>query len=110
MEEKAVKKQGLASKLIGDKKFYKMILLIAVPIMIQNGITNFVSLLDNIMIGRIGTEQMSGAAIVNQLIFVYNLCIFGGVFRSRYFYRPVILDKKTRRESEIPSAINYGWH
>ena len=46
MEEKAVKKQGLASKLIGDKKFYKMILLIAVPIMIQNGITNFVSLLD----------------------------------------------------------------
>ena len=64
MGEKAVKKQGLASKLIGDKKFYKMILLIAVPIMIQNGITNFVSLLDNIMIGRIGTEQMSGAAIV----------------------------------------------
>ena len=90
MGEKAVKKQGLASKLIGDKKFYKMILLIAVPIMIQNGITNFVSLLDNIMIGRIGTEQMSGAAIVNQLIFVYNLCIFGGVsgagiFTAQYF-------------------------
>ena len=67
-----------------------MILLIAVPIMIQNGITNFVSLLDNIMIGRIGTEQMSGAAIVNQLIFVYNLCIFGGVsgagiFTAQYF-------------------------
>ena len=66
-------------KFIGNKKFYKMVLLIAVPIMIQNGITNFVSLLDNIMIGRVGTEQMSGAAIVNQLIFVYNLCIFGGV-------------------------------
>ena len=38
-------------KLIGDKSFYKMVLLIAVPIMIQNGITNFVSLLDNIMVG-----------------------------------------------------------
>ena len=37
-----------------------MVLAVAVPIMIQNGITNFVSLLDNIMIGRIGTEQMSG--------------------------------------------------
>ena len=45
-------------KFIGNKKFYKMVLLIAVPIMIQNGITNFVSLLDNIMIGRVGTEQM----------------------------------------------------
>ncbi len=66
------------NKLVGDRKFYKMILLIAVPIMIQNGITNFVNFLDNLMVGRIGTEQMSGVSIVNQLIFVYNLCIFGG--------------------------------
>ena len=78
------------SKLIGDKQFYKMVLSIAIPIMLQNGITNFVALLDNIMIGRIGTEQMSGAAIVNQLIFVYNLCIFGGVsgagiFTAQYY-------------------------
>lgn len=77
-------------KLIGDKAFYKMVLLIAVPIMIQNGITNFVGLLDNIMIGQIGTEQMSGVAIVNQLLFVYNLCLFGavsgaGIFTAQYF-------------------------
>lgn len=83
-------KSGFLRKFIGDKKFYKMVLAIAIPIMIQNGITNFVSLLDNIMIGRIGTEQMSGAAIVNQLIFVYNLCIFGGVsgagiFTAQYY-------------------------
>ena len=77
-------------KFIGDKAFYKMVLAITVPIMIQNGITNFVSLLDNIMIGQIGTEQMSGVAIVNQLLFVYNLCLFGGVsgagiFTAQYF-------------------------
>ena len=58
-------------KFIGDKKFYKTVMTVAVPIMIQNGITNFVSLLDNIMVGRVGTEQMSGVAIVNQLLFVY---------------------------------------
>ncbi len=80
-----MEKRGFIWKFIGDKKFYKMVLLIAVPIMIQNGITNFVSLLDNIMIGRVGTEQMSGAAIVNQLIFVYNLCIFGGVSGAGIF-------------------------
>ncbi|MBD5507206.1 MAG: MATE family efflux transporter [Lachnospiraceae bacterium] len=67
-----------------------MVLAISVPIMIQNGITNFVSLLDNIMIGQIGTEQMSGVAIVNQLLFVYNLCLFGavsgaGIFTAQYF-------------------------
>lgn len=89
MEIGAVKK-GFRQKFIGDKAFYKMVLAIAVPIMIQNGITNFVSLLDNIMIGQVGTEQMSGAAIVNQLIFVYNLCLFGGVsgagiFTAQYY-------------------------
>ena len=88
--ERTKERSPFHKKFIGDRKFYMMVLAVAVPIMIQNGITNFVSLLDNIMIGRIGTEQMSGASIVNQLIFVYNLCIFGGVsgagiFTAQYF-------------------------
>ncbi|MBQ2528343.1 MAG: MATE family efflux transporter, partial [Spirochaetales bacterium] len=58
--------------------------------MVQNGFTNFVNLLDNIMVGRLGTEPMSGVAIVNQLAFVFSLCIFGGfsgagIFTSQYF-------------------------
>jgi len=67
------------SKYIGDKAFYKKIAIVTVPILIQNVITNFVSLLDNIMVGQVGTEAMSGVAIVNQLIFVFNLFIFGGI-------------------------------
>ena len=63
-------------KFIGDKRFYLMVLGVAMPIMIQNGITNFVSLLDNIMVGQVDTEQMSGVAIVNQLLFIYNFCCF----------------------------------
>ena len=62
-------------KFIGNKRFYLMVLGVAMPIMILNGITNFVSLLDNIMVGQVGTEQMSGVAIVNQLLFIYSLCI-----------------------------------
>ena len=82
--------QSVKHKFFGDRQFYQMVLAIAVPIMIQNGITNFVSLLDNIMVGRIGTEQMSGVAIVNQLLFVYYICIFGGlagagIFTAQYF-------------------------
>ena len=50
-------------QLIGNKKFYQRVLMIAVPIMIQNGITNFVGLLDNIMVGMVGTEQMTGISI-----------------------------------------------
>ena len=76
--------------LIGDKKFYANVLKVAVPIMIQNGISNFVSLLDNIMIGQVGTEQMSGIAIVNQLMFVFYLGIFGalsaaGIFGAQFY-------------------------
>ncbi|MBR2765185.1 MAG: MATE family efflux transporter [Blautia sp.] len=82
--------ENIRRKYFGDKAFYFMVLGIAVPIMIQNGITNFVGMLDNIMIGRVGTGQMSGASIVNQLIMVYNLCIFGGIsgagiFTAQYF-------------------------
>lgn len=82
--------KDLRKKLIGDRAFYAMVLGIAVPIIVQNGISNFVSLLDNIMVGSLGTEQMSSVSIVNQLIFVYNLCLFGGlsgagIFTAQYF-------------------------
>lgn len=85
-----MEKTSFRHKYFGDKAFYKMVLAVAVPIMIQNGITNFVSMLDNIMVGRVGTEQMSGVAIDNQLIFIYFLCIFGavsgaGIFTAQYF-------------------------
>lgn len=83
-------KTGLRRRYIGTAAFYKMAMAVAVPIMIQNGITNFVSLLDNIMVGRVGTEQMTGVAIVNQLIFVFNLAIFGavsgaGIFGAQFY-------------------------
>ncbi len=81
---------NIRKKLLGDKAFYAKVLAVTVPIMIQNGITNFVGLLDNIMVGRIGTEQMSGIAIVNQLLMVFNLAIFGaisgvGIFGAQFF-------------------------
>ena len=85
-----MKTASLSKKFIGDKAFYKRVLAISFPIMVQSGITNFVSLLDNIMVGRLGTEQMSGVAIVNQLIFVFYLCCFGGfagagIFTAQYY-------------------------
>ena len=73
-----------------DRILFKSVLMVALPIMVQNGFTNFVNLLDNIMVGRLGTEPMSGVAIVNEILFVYNLCIFGGlsgagIFTAQYF-------------------------
>lgn len=76
--------------LIGNKKFYKSVFALMIPIMIQNGITNFVNMLDNVMIGAVGAAEMTGVSITNQLIFVFNLCVFGavsgaGIFAAQYF-------------------------
>ncbi len=70
---------------IGDKAFYRKVIWVVLPIIIQNTITNVVNLLDNVMVGRLGTLEMSAVAIINQIIFVVNLCIFGGVSGAGLF-------------------------
>lgn len=73
-----------------DTGIYKRALALAVPMMIQNGITNMVSLVDNVMVGKLGIEMATAVSIVGQLIFVFNLAIFGGVsgpgiYGAQYF-------------------------
>ena len=75
----------LKSNLIGTKDFYRKVFAIVVPMIIQNTITNVVSLLDNVMVGRVGTLQMSAVTIVNQLMFIFYLCIFGGMAGAGIF-------------------------
>ncbi len=81
----AESKSALRQNFIGEKAFYARVFAIVVPIIIQNTITNVVSLLDNVMVGRVGTLQMSAVAIDNQLLFVFNLCIFGGLAGAGIF-------------------------
>ena len=76
---------SLRKKFIGDKAFYKMLFLLVLPLIVQQGVTQFVSLLDNIMVGKLGTEAINSVAIVNQLIFVFNLAIFGGISGASIF-------------------------
>lgn len=66
-------------KFIGTKSFYKMLFVLVLPLIVQQGVTQFVSLLDNIMVGKLGTGALNSVASVNQLIFVFNLAIFGGI-------------------------------
>ncbi len=69
----------LRNKLIGDKTFYRTVFALIIPIMIQQGITSFVNLLDNIMVGALGTEAISAVSISNQIILIFQLAIFGGL-------------------------------
>ena len=79
----------MQKRTLGGLGYYHRILSISIPIIIQSGITNFVNLLDNIMVGQVGTVPMSGVSIVNGLLFVFNLCIFGatsgaGIFTAQF--------------------------
>ena len=76
---------SLKKKLVGDRAFYKYVMALTMPIMIQNGITHLVNMLDNIMVGAVGTVEMNGVTIANQLLFVFNLCIFGAVSGAGIF-------------------------
>lgn len=75
---------------IKNKAIYKAALRLAVPMMIQNGITNAVGLVDNVMVGSIGSEAITSVSIITQLIFVFNLAVFGGlsgpgIYGAQYF-------------------------
>ena len=58
---------------------YRTALRLAVPMMIQSGITNAVGLIDNLMVGSLGTECMTAVSIAGNLLFVFSLALFGGL-------------------------------
>lgn len=81
---------SIKTRYIGTKAFYLSVVALIIPMVVQQGITQFVNLLDNVMVGRLGTIPMSGVAIVNQIVFIFNLTIFGGmsgasIFGAQYY-------------------------
>lgn len=81
----------MRNSLIGNKAFYRQMLIIALPIILQNLITNFVSMLDNVMVGQLSTAQISAVTIVNNnLLFILNVSMFGGsagagIFTTQFY-------------------------
>ena len=80
----------MLQRYIGDKAFYRRALATALPIILQNLITNFVAMLDNVMVGQLATAQISAVTIANNnLLFIFNLCMFGcassaGIFTTQF--------------------------
>ena len=84
------RKKPFLGQFFGTRQFYKRVFALTLPILIQTGITNFVNMLDNVMVGRLGTAEMTGVEISNQFLFIFNLCIFGavsgaGIFGAQFF-------------------------
>ncbi len=76
--------------LIGTKSFYKKLIAVSLPIVVQQLITSSLQLVDNIMVGSLGDSAVGSVSSVNQLYFVVILVIFGalggaGVYSAQYF-------------------------
>lgn len=63
--------------LIKDKKFYRMFLVLCLPIVLQNVISLSVNLTDNLMLGRYAESALSGVTAVNQIQFIYQNLLIG---------------------------------
>ncbi len=60
-----------------DKRFYRLLFSIALPIAVQNLITFMVSMVDTLMVGALGEIQLSAVSIANNLFFVLTILMFG---------------------------------
>lgn len=91
------------AKFFGPKTFYKEVITIALPVMLQMLIQNLVSLVDNFMVAGLGDIKMSGVNIAGQMTFVYmvlinTICSSGGIFMSQFFGAE---DKKGMKQALI---------
>ena len=105
--------KGKLSRFIGDRNFYRAVFAIAVPIILQMSITNLVTLIDNVMVGRLGTESMSGVSIVNQFVFIFNLVVFGalsgaGIFTAQYHGKGDVKGVRSTMQIKLISTLLIG--
>ena len=96
----------MLKKFIGNKQFYKNILTVCLPIVLSQLITQFVSLLDNLMVGQLSPAEYNGVAIPNQFFFVFMLAIYGalagpGIFSTQYH--------GAKNEKGIRECVRYKW-
>ncbi len=62
---------------VKDKSFYKLILTIAVPVVLQNMITIGVNIMDTMMLGSFGEVQLSASSLANEFINIYHIMCMG---------------------------------
>ena len=73
-----------------NKRFYKILLSLCIPIIIQNLISTSVNVIDTIMISSLGETSVASVGVANQFFFLFNMSLSGitggaGVFISQFY-------------------------
>jgi len=81
----------LKKKLVGkDREFYKVLLVLCIPIIVQNFISTSVNVIDTVMISSLGEESIAAVGVANQVFFLFNMGLIGltgatGLFISQFY-------------------------
>lgn len=75
---------------VRDRSFYKKVLLILIPIVLQSVINQGVNMMDTVMVGKLGEASISASSLANQFYNIFTfLCMgisaAGLVLSSQYF-------------------------
>lgn len=73
-----------------NKKFYKLLVSLCIPIIIQNLISTSVNIIDTVMISSLGEASVASIGVANQYFFLFNMTLSGltggaGLFISQFF-------------------------
>lgn len=72
-----------------NKVFYKMLISLCIPIIVQNLISTSVNIIDTVMISKLGEASVASVGIANQFFFLFNMSLSGltggaGIFISQF--------------------------
>ena len=73
MKRKIVLRNGV----LADRKFYRPMLTLAIPVIIQNFIGSFLNMVDTVMVGRLGETAIAAVGIANQYFFIFMMFLIG---------------------------------
>ena len=73
-----------------DKNFLRKTVMIALPVAMQGMLNTVVNLVDNLMIGSLGSTAIASVGLANKVFFVFTLLVFGinsgsGVLAAQYW-------------------------
>lgn len=94
----------MLKKLFGNKSFYKSVFKVTLPIMIQQLLINVVSLVDNLMVGQLDENVISGVYIASKILFVINMALFGAIEGASVFFAQFFGSKD---EKHLKQCFNF---
>ena len=82
--------QGILKIKDEDKLFYKTLVMLCIPIIIQNLISTLVNMVDTVMVGSLGEVSVASIGIANQYFFLFNMALSGiiggaGIFMAQFY-------------------------